>query len=156
MPSARGKWTLNFIASVFMAGFLHWQGYFSPFISFAVSMMRQLLDIVNQAVQVPLRIHLRLRSQREAIQAFVVPKVGEHWFDDRDAPAVEPSSGSFLPVLVLLSGKPVWCCWKVSFLQPQPQVHWLLNQLPQPKSPLTWLQELTVSTVQLTCSFPSH
>src|SRR5712691_8791778 len=55
-------------------------------------MMRQLLDIVNQAVQVPLRVHLRLRSQREAIQALVVPKVGEHGFDDRDAPAVESSS----------------------------------------------------------------
>src|SRR3989442_9391301 len=55
-------------------------------------MMRQLLDVVNQAVQVPLRVHLRLRSQREAIQALVVPKVGEHGFNDRDAPAVEPSS----------------------------------------------------------------
>ena len=55
-------------------------------------MMRQLLDVVNQAVQVPLRIHLRLRSQRETIQALVVPKVGEHRFDDRDAPAIEPSS----------------------------------------------------------------
>ena len=55
-------------------------------------MMRQLLDIVNQAVQVPLRVYRRLRSQREAIQALVVPQVGEHGFDDRDAPAVEPSS----------------------------------------------------------------
>lgn len=55
-------------------------------------MMRQLLDIVNQAVQVPLRVHLRLRSQREAIQALVVPKVGEHGFHDRDAPSVEFSS----------------------------------------------------------------
>ena len=55
-------------------------------------MMRQLLDIVNQAVEIPLRVHLRLRSQREAIQALVVPKVGEYGFDDRNAPAVEPSS----------------------------------------------------------------
>ena len=54
-------------------------------------MMRQLLDIVNQGVQVPLGVHLRLRSQREAIQALVVPKVGEHGFDDRDAPPVEPA-----------------------------------------------------------------
>ena len=57
-----------------------------------IAMMRQLLDVVNQAVQVPLRVHLRLRSQREAIQALVVPQVGEHRLDDRDAPAVEPSS----------------------------------------------------------------
>ena len=35
-------------------------------------MMRQLLDIVNQAVEIPLRVHLRLCSQREAIQALVL------------------------------------------------------------------------------------
>ena len=55
-------------------------------------MMRQLLDIVNQAVQVPLGVDLRLRSQREAIQALVVPKVGEHGLHDRDAPPIEPAA----------------------------------------------------------------
>ena len=49
-------------------------------------MMRQLLDVVNQAVQIPLRVHLWLGSQREAVEPLVVPQVGEHRLDDGDAP----------------------------------------------------------------------
>jgi len=52
-----------------------------------VSMMRQLLDIVNQAVQVPLHVSFGLRAQREAVKALVVPQVGEHGLHDCDAPA---------------------------------------------------------------------
>ena len=52
-------------------------------------MMRQLLDVVNQAVQMPLRVHLGLRAQREAVQALVVAQIGEHGLDDGDAPPVE-------------------------------------------------------------------
>ena len=55
-------------------------------------MMRQLLDIVNQAVEVPLRVHLALSSQGEAVQSFIVPQVAEHRFDDRDAPRIELAS----------------------------------------------------------------
>jgi hypothetical protein len=55
----------------------------------SVSMMRKLLDIVNQAVQVPLRVHFGQRAQREAVQALVVAQVGKHRLDDGDAPAVE-------------------------------------------------------------------
>jgi hypothetical protein len=36
-------------------------------------MMRQRLDIVNSALQVPRCVHRQLRAQREAIQAFGVP-----------------------------------------------------------------------------------
>ena len=50
-------------------------------------MMRQLLDIVNQAVQVPLHVSFGLRAQREAVKALVVPQVGEHGLHDCDAPA---------------------------------------------------------------------
>ena len=57
-------------------------GFGSAFLS-AVSMMRQLLDIVNQAVQVPLCIHRRPCSQGEAVQPFVVAQVAEHGFDGR-------------------------------------------------------------------------
>ena len=52
----------------------------------------QLLDIVNQAVEIPLRVHLALGSQGEAVQSFVVPQVGEDRFDDRDAPSIEFAS----------------------------------------------------------------
>ena len=52
-------------------------------------MMRQLLDVVNQAVQVPLRVHFGLRAQGEAIEALVVPQVGEDRLHDGDAPPVE-------------------------------------------------------------------
>jgi hypothetical protein len=44
-------------------------------------MMRQLLDVVNQAIQLPLGVHLGLSAQCEAIQALVVPEVGEYRFD---------------------------------------------------------------------------
>src|SRR5712691_9240566 len=54
-----------------------------------VSMMRQLFDVVNQAIEVPLRVHLGLRSQRESIEVLVVPQVGEDGLDNGDAPAVE-------------------------------------------------------------------
>ena len=52
-------------------------------------MMRQLFDVVNQAIEIPLRVHLGLRSEREAIEVFVMPQVGEHGLDNGDAPAVE-------------------------------------------------------------------
>ena len=55
-------------------------------------MMRQLLDVVNQAIQIPLRVHLWLGSQREAVEPLVVPKVGEHRLDDGDASPVEPAA----------------------------------------------------------------
>ena len=55
-------------------------------------MMRQLLDIVYQAVQVPLRVHLALGAQRKPIQPFVVTQVGEHRLDDGDAPPIEPAA----------------------------------------------------------------
>ena len=55
-------------------------------------MMRQLLDVVNQTVQIPLRVHLWLGSQREAVEPLVVPQVGEHRLDDGDAPPVEAAA----------------------------------------------------------------
>ena len=53
--------------------------------------MRQLLDVVNQAMEVPLCIHLGLRSQREPIEVLVMPQVGENGFDDSDRAAVASS-----------------------------------------------------------------
>lgn len=54
--------------------------------------MRQLFDIVNQAVEIPLRVHLALGSQGEAVQSFVVPQIAEDRFNDGDAPRVELAS----------------------------------------------------------------
>ena len=54
-----------------------------------IPMMRQLLDIVNQAVEIPLRVHLALSSQGEAVQSLVVPQIAEDRLDDRDAPRIE-------------------------------------------------------------------
>ena len=53
--------------------------------------MRQLFDVVNQAIEIPLRVHLGLRSEREAVEVFVMPQVGEYGPDNGDAPAVELS-----------------------------------------------------------------
>lgn len=51
-------------------------------------MVRQLLDVVYQAVELPLRIDFLLPAQREAIQPLVVPQVAEHRFDGGEALAV--------------------------------------------------------------------
>ena len=50
--------------------------------------MRQLLDVMHQTVELPLRIRLPLLSEREAIQLFVVPDVAEHRFHRGKAPPV--------------------------------------------------------------------
>ncbi len=52
--------------------------------------MRQLLDVVHQTEELPLRIHLLLPAQREAIQPLVVSEVGKHRFHGGEAPAIEP------------------------------------------------------------------
>ncbi len=44
-------------------------------------MIRQLLDVVHQAVKAPLRVDFRLATQREAVQALVVPDVAKHRLD---------------------------------------------------------------------------
>jgi len=40
---------------------------------FSITMVLQLFDIVDQAVQLPLRVNLPLPARREAIQPFVGP-----------------------------------------------------------------------------------
>ena len=42
--------------------------------------MRQLLDVMYQAVELPLRIDLLLPSEGEAVELLVVPDVAEHGF----------------------------------------------------------------------------
>src|SRR3990167_296894 len=50
--------------------------------------MRQFLDVVYQTVKLPLRIHLRSPSEREAIELFVVPQIAEHRLHGGEALAV--------------------------------------------------------------------
>ena len=45
-----------------------------------IPVMRQLLDVMNQAVKLPLRIDFLLPSECEAVELFVVPDVAEHRF----------------------------------------------------------------------------
>lgn len=54
-------------------------------------MMRQLLHVVNQAVKPSLRIHLRSRPQRKAVQPLVEPQVREHRLHGREPAPVQSS-----------------------------------------------------------------
>ena len=51
-------------------------------------MMRQLLDVVYQTVKLPLRVHLRPSSEREAVELFVVPQIAEYRLHCGEALAV--------------------------------------------------------------------
>ena len=59
-----------------------------------IPMVGQLLDVVHQAVQAPLRIDFGLAAQREAVQSLDVPDVAKHRLHGADALAVQvPASG---------------------------------------------------------------
>ena len=51
-------------------------------------MMRQLLDVMDEAIQLPLRIDLLLTSQGKAVVSFVMPDVAEHRFHRRKASSI--------------------------------------------------------------------
>lgn len=53
-----------------------------------ITVMCQLLDVVHQAVELPLRIHLLLPSQGEAVELFVMPQIAEHRFHRGEASSV--------------------------------------------------------------------
>lgn len=57
-----------------------------PCIDSAVSL--DLLDVVHQAVQLPLCVDLAPTSQREAPESFRVPDVPEHRLDETKTPTV--------------------------------------------------------------------
>ena len=60
--------------------------------------MRELLDVVYQAEELPLRIDLRSAAQREAAESFVVPNVGEDRLDRAESLRVVRST--IAPVLL--------------------------------------------------------
>ena len=56
----------------------------------------QLLDVVHETVQVPLRVHLGLAAQVEPVQPLVVADVGKHRLHGAHALAVQaPAQGRF-------------------------------------------------------------
>ena len=56
--------------------------------------MGELLDVVDQAEELPLYIDFGFSAQGEAIEPLVVSKIAEHRLDHREAPAVEhPARG---------------------------------------------------------------
>ena len=65
------------------------QGLPAPFLLLRKPVMRQLLDVVHQAEELPLRIDLRLRAQRETIQPLVVAELAEHRFHRGKASAIQ-------------------------------------------------------------------
>ena len=50
--------------------------------------MGELLDIVDQAEELPLPVHLLAATQREAVQPLIVPEIREHRLHRREAAAV--------------------------------------------------------------------
>src|SRR5919198_158505 len=52
-----------------------------------VSVMRQRLNIVDQAIQLPLAGNFNSAPQCEAVQPLVVPQVPEHWLRRRESSA---------------------------------------------------------------------
>ena len=54
--------------------------------------MRQFLDVMNKAEELPLRIDLLLAAQREPIQPLVVSDVAEHRFHGGETPAIQHAS----------------------------------------------------------------
>ncbi len=69
----------------------HWlckRGFSAPFCLVRVTVVREFLDVVHEAVEFPLRIHLLLPAQREAVELLVVPDVAEDRFDRGKALAV--------------------------------------------------------------------
>ena len=51
--------------------------------------MRQFLDVMDEAEELPLRIDLLLTSEREAIESFVMPDISEHGLNRRKASPVQ-------------------------------------------------------------------
>jgi hypothetical protein len=55
--------------------------------------MREFLDVVHQAEELPLRIDLHLSSQRETIEPLVVADIAEDRFHRGEAATVTRSTG---------------------------------------------------------------
>ena len=55
-------------------------------------MFSQLFDVVNEAVKLPLDVDFAPPTQRKAIEALVMSKVGKDRLDDRESPPVTRSA----------------------------------------------------------------
>ena len=55
-------------------------------------MVRQLLNVVHQTVQIPLRRYLGLAAQRESAQVLVVPDIAKHRLHGANALTVQLSA----------------------------------------------------------------
>lgn len=69
------------------------QGEFPPCWLLPVTLMRQLFDVMHQAIQLPLGIDLAPPAQGETIEAFVVPNLAKHRFDGGKALSVAGFAG---------------------------------------------------------------
>jgi hypothetical protein len=84
---------LRFGFDLFWRPFSHvqalWQAPHPLALASTVTPVRQLLDVVHQTVQLPLRAHLVPSPKREAAQPLVMPQIGKHRLDRADALAVQ-------------------------------------------------------------------
>ena len=57
--------------------------------SLRIAVMCELLDVVHQALQTPLGVHLRLCSQGKPVELLVVSQVGEYRFNSGESQPVD-------------------------------------------------------------------
>ena len=70
-----------------MPGDLRLFYFFLP--AYPIPVVRQLLDVMDETEELPLRIDLLLTTQREAIESLVVSDVSKHRFNGRKALPVQ-------------------------------------------------------------------
>ena len=70
-----------------MPGDLRFFYFFLP--AHPIPVMRQLLDVMDEAEELPLRINLLLTSKGEAIELLVMPDIPEHRFNRRKASPIQ-------------------------------------------------------------------
>lgn len=67
-------------------------GFSAPLPAQPIPVMCQLLDVMDQAVELPLRIDLLPASQGETVDPFVMPEIPEHRLNGGEALPVQSSS----------------------------------------------------------------
>ena len=79
-----------------------------PFSS-RIPVVRQLLDVVHQAVELPLRIDLGSSSQGEAVELLVRPQVAEHRLHGGEAPGDHLAPFIRVDLAFHALGRFLWC-----------------------------------------------
>ena len=84
-----------------------------PLYLLRIAVMRELFNVMHQAEQLPLHIDFDASTQREAVQALVVPQLAEDRFHDRKTPAVESAALRRIDPLFHRLGMAQWRCLRL-------------------------------------------